>query len=249
MLGQLAGPGRGHEVWPEFGWRPHAAGSNDVRILLIEDDPMIGKSLVQALADEGMSVDWVRDGQSGLEAIGLAAYAVVLLDLGLPKMDGAEVLARARKAGRQAPIVVITARDDIASRISGLDLGADDYIVKPFEIGELLARMRAVQRRRAGQAQSRLQAGELALDLGTHEVTFRGHGEILPAREFALVWALAERPNMILSKAQLEEKLYGWGQEVESNAIDVLIHYVRRKFDKDIIRNVRGAGWMIAKEP
>ena len=219
-----------------------------MRVLLIEDDPMIGKGLVQALGDVGMSVDWVRDGAAGLEAIGLADYAVILLDLGLPKMDGTEVLARARRAGRRTPILVITARDDLESRVSGLDLGADDYILKPFELSELLARMRAVLRRQAGQTQSLLQAGELALDLATHTVTFRGHSEILPAREFALVWGLAERPGTILSKSQLEEKLYGWGEEVESNAVDVLIHYVRKKFDKDIIRNVRGAGWMIVKE-
>lgn len=219
-----------------------------MRVLLIEDDPMIGKGLVQALGDVGMSVDWVRDGVTGLEATGLADYAVILLDLGLPKMDGTEVLARARQAGRQTPILVITARDDLESRVSGLDLGADDYILKPFEISELLARMRAVQRRQAGQAQSLLQAGELALDLATHMVTFRGQSEVLPAREFALMRGLAERPGTILSKSQLEEKLYGWGEEVESNAIDVLIHYVRKKFDKDIIRNVRGAGWMIVKD-
>ena len=219
-----------------------------MRVLLIEDDPMIGKGLVQALGDVGMSVDWVRDGAAGLEAIGLADYAVILLDLGLPKMDGTEVLARARRAGRRTPILVITARDDLESRVAGLDLGADDYILKPFELSELLARMRAVLRRQAGQTQSLLQAGELALDLATHTVTFRGHSEILPAREFALVWGLAERPGTILSKSQLEEKLYGWGEEVESNAVDVLIHYVRKKFDKDIIRNVRGAGWMIVKE-
>ena len=219
-----------------------------MRMLLIEDDVMIGKSLLQALTDAGMTVDWVRDGESGAEAIAVGGHALILLDLGLPKLDGTKVLERARKAGKQTPIIIITARDSLDSRIAGLDIGADDYVVKPFEIGELLARIRAVQRRHAGQSQSSLRAGEITLDLASHTVVYRGITEALPAREFALLHALTERPGTILSKAQLEERLYGWGQEVESNAIDVLIHYVRKKFDKDVIRNVRGAGWMVRKE-
>lgn len=219
-----------------------------VRVLLIEDDAMIGKSLSRALGDAGMAVDWVRDGESGREAIATGGHGLILLDLGLPRLDGMELIRGARRAGTATPLLVITARDGLGSRVEGLDLGADDYVIKPFEIDELLARMRAVLRRRAGQARSLLQAGELALDLATHAVSHRGVSHILPAREFALVQALAERPGTILSKAQLEERLYGWGEEVESNAVDVLIHYVRRKFDKDIIRNVRGAGWMIAKD-
>jgi DNA-binding response OmpR family regulator len=142
---------------------------------------------------------------------------------------------------------VITARDELDDRVTGLDLGADDYLVKPFEVKELLARMRAVLRRHGGQAVSVLGTSEIELDLSSHEVTYRGLSQVLPAREFALMHALLERPGTILSRAQLEERLYGWGQEVESNAIDVLIHYVRRKFDKDIIHNVRGAGWMVPR--
>ncbi|EJZ22853.1 response regulator transcription factor, partial [Rhizobium sp. Pop5] len=145
------------------------------------------------------------------------------------------------------PILVITARDELDDRVTGLDLGADDYLVKPFEVKELLARMRAVLRRHGGQAVSILYTSEIELDLSSHEVKYRGCGEVLPAREFALLQALLERPGTILSRTQLEERLYGWGEEVESNAIDVLIHYVRRKFDKDIVRNVRGAGWMVPK--
>jgi two-component system OmpR family response regulator len=218
-----------------------------MRVLLIEDDMMIGKSLIQALDDAGMSVDWVRDGEGGMTAVAVGGHAIILLDLGLPKLDGMELLAHARNSGKSTPVLVITARDGLEDRIKGLDLGADDYIVKPFDSDELLARMRAVLRRHAGQPQSVMQAGEAVLDLATHRVSYRGQAAVLPAREFALLQALAERPGMILSRRQLEEKLYGWGEEVESNAIDVLIHYVRKKFDKDIVRNVRGAGWMIEK--
>lgn len=141
-----------------------------MRMLLIEDDVMIGKSLLQALTDAGMTVDWVRDGESGAEAIAVGGHALILLDLGLPKLDGTKVLERARKAGKQTPIIIITARDSLDSRIAGLDIGADDYVVKPFEIGELLARIRAVQRRHAGQSQSSLRAGEITLDLASHTV-------------------------------------------------------------------------------
>jgi DNA-binding response OmpR family regulator len=219
-----------------------------VRVLLIEDDPMIGKGLVQALGDAGMSTDWFRDGETGLEAASVGGHAIILLDLGLPKLDGLNLLAALRKSGTATPVLVITARDALASRVAGLDLGADDYILKPFDSEELLARIRAVLRRKSGQAQSVMQAGAVTLNFATHQVTFGDVSAILSAREFALLQALAERPGMILSRSQLEERLYGWGEEVESNAIDVLIHYIRKKFGKDIIRNLRGAGWLIAKE-
>ncbi|TAZ44112.1 response regulator transcription factor [Rhizobium leguminosarum] len=218
-----------------------------MRVLVIEDDVMLGRALVQALDDVGMSVDWVRDGQLGDEAIAVGGHGLVLLDLGLPGRSGLEILRSLRAAGDKRPILVITARDELDDRVTGLDLGADDYLVKPFEVKELLARMRAVLRRHGGQAVSILYTSEIELDLSNHEVKYRGCGEVLPAREFALLRALLERPGTILSRTQLEERLYGWGEEVESNAIDVLIHYVRRKFDKDIIRNVRGAGWMVPK--
>ncbi|BCH12076.1 DNA-binding response regulator [Mesorhizobium sp. 131-3-5] len=218
-----------------------------MRILLIEDDAMLGRGLVQALEDAGISVDWVRDGQLGGEAVAVGGHGLVLLDLGLPGRSGLQILRSLRTAGDTRPILVITARDELDDRVTGLDLGADDYLVKPFEVKELLARMRAVLRRRGGQAISVLSTSEVELDMSSHEVTYRGVSQVLPAREFALMHALMERPGTILSRGQLEEKLYGWGEEVESNAIDVLIHYVRRKFDKPIIRNVRGAGWMIPK--
>lgn len=218
-----------------------------MRVLVIEDDAMLGKALVQALEDAGMSVDWVRDGQLGDEAVAIGGHGLVLLDLGLPGRSGLEILRSVRASGNDTPILVITARDELNDRVAGLDLGADDYLVKPFEVKELLARMRAVLRRHGGRAASVLDTSEVELDLSSHQVTYRGSCQVLPAREFALMQALLERPGAILSRVQLEERLYGWGEEVESNAIDVLIHYVRRKFDKDIIRNVRGAGWMVPK--
>lgn len=218
-----------------------------MRVLVIEDDAMLGRALVQALEDADMSVDWVRDGTLGEEAIAVGGHSLVLLDIGLPGRSGTEILRSLRTAGDKRPILVITARDELDDRVAGLDLGADDYLVKPFEVKELLARMRAVLRRHGGQAVSIFTTSEVELDLSSHQVTYRGHSEVLPAREFALMQALLDRPGTILSRDQLEEKLYGWGEEVESNAIDVLIHYVRRKFDKDIIRNIRGAGWMVPK--
>lgn len=218
-----------------------------MRILLVEDDGMIARALTTALGNEGFSIDHVASGELALEALWSGGHGLVLLDLGLPELDGFEVLARARRKGVETPIIVVTARDALESRIHGLDIGADDYIVKPFEMSELAARIRAVLRRRAGKAVSRLDAGEVSLDLASHTVFYRGAEAVLPSREFALVQALVERPGMIFSRDALEEKLYGWGEEVESNAIDVLIYYVRKKFDKDIIRNVRGAGWMIPR--
>ncbi|EJB03791.1 response regulator with CheY-like receiver domain and winged-helix DNA-binding domain [Rhizobium leguminosarum bv. trifolii WSM597] len=218
-----------------------------MRLLLVEDDRMIAEALLKGLGRHAISVDWVTDGKAALEAVGLAEYGVVLLDLGLPRIDGMQVLESIRKAGKDIPILILTARDDLPSRVKGLDLGADDYVLKPFELDELLARIRAVMRRKAGHAQSLIQAGEVTLDLATYSVTFREVTETLSAREFALLRILAERPGLILSRSQLEERIYGWGEEIESNAIEVLIHYIRKRFHKDVIRNVRGAGWMIPK--
>ncbi|WP_298427288.1 response regulator transcription factor [Rhodoblastus sp.] len=218
-----------------------------MRVLLVEDDAMIGKGLVTALAAAGMSVDWVRDGAQAESAVHEQGYAIVLLDLGLPHANGFEVLQAARREGIDTPVLIITARDHVDDRVAGLDLGADDYLVKPFETRELLARMRALVRRRAGQATSSLVAGALELDTETHELSSGTIREVLPAREYALMLALFERPGRILSRAQIEDRIYGWGEEVESNAVDVLIHSIRRKFGKGVILNVRGAGWMVAK--
>jgi two-component system OmpR family response regulator len=218
-----------------------------MRVLVIEDDRMLGKALQQALGDDGYTVDWVRSGGDGVEAAANAAYAVILLDMGLPDRDGLGVLRAIRSSGGLTPVIVITARDGLDDRVRGLDGGADDYVLKPFEIRELLARMRAVLRRRhgGGQASTVMRHGELVVDLDSHRVEYRGRSHVLGAREFALVCALIERPGAVLTRSQIEERLYGWGEEVESNAVDVLIHYVRRRFGKDIIRNLRGSGWAI----
>ncbi len=218
-----------------------------MRVLLIEDDPMIGKALVRGLNDHGITVDWLRNGVEGREALALRDHTLVLLDIGLPELSGIEILRAARADGTSAPILIITARDGLDDRIAGLDLGADDYIVKPFELGELLARMRAVLRRHNGHPQSLISNGEITLNIAQHEASYRNIELVLPAREFALLQALMLRPGTILSRAQIEQQIYGWGEEVESNAVDVLIHAIRRKFDKEIIRNVRGAGWMVVK--
>lgn len=208
---------------------------------------MIGQSLARALADHGMSIDWVRNGLDGAEALALGEHALALLDLGLPGRQGLDLLKAARAAGNRVPIIVITARDELDDRVAGLDLGADDYVSKPFAARELIARMQAVLRRHGGLARSVMETDELTLDLEKHELAYRRAELLLPAREFALMRALMERPGTILSRSQLEERLYGWGEEVESNAVEVLIHSIRKKFGKEVIRNVRGAGWMVVK--
>ncbi len=218
-----------------------------MRILLLEDDTMIGEGLSRALAEQGMSVDWVRDGCEAEAALRVGGHALVLLDLGLPNAEGLDLLKAARDRGVHTPVLIITARDEVDSRVIGLDLGADDYLVKPFEVRELLARMRAVLRRRAGRAKSRMTAGLIELDPETHELLYGEFAQVLPAREYALMHALMERPGRILSREEIEDRIYGWGEEVESNAVDALIHSIRRKFGKAIISNVRGAGWMVPK--
>ncbi|HYF43400.1 MAG TPA: response regulator transcription factor [Ramlibacter sp.] len=217
-----------------------------MRVLLVEDDEMIGPSLMRALESNGWSVDWVKEGELAQSAMADGGYACVLLDLGLPRRDGIEVLRRARASGDQTPVVVLTARDGLEDRITGLDIGADDYLLKPYEFRELLARMRAVIRRRDGSAHSIIGGDLVQLDLTTREVVVQGERSQLSAREFSLLHALLERPGAILSREQLESRIYGWGEEVSSNAVDVLIHGMRRKLGADTIRNVRGLGWRIA---
>lgn len=220
-----------------------------MHILLIEDDPMIGQSLARALKDVGIAGDWVRDGMTGEAAIESDKYSLILLDLGLPKKSGFDVLKTMRAKGNQTPLLIITARDEIDDRVTGLDLGADDYLIKPFGLKELMARIRAILRRNDDPAISTLGNGEITLNLATHETTYRGKTLPLSSREFALLHALVDRPGTILSRTQLEERLYPLSEEVGSNAVDVLIHYLRKKFDNEIIRNVRGVGWMVVKHP
>ncbi len=220
-----------------------------MRVLLVEDDHMIGASLKSGLAGQAMAVDWVQTAAAAEDSFASNAYSMVLLDLGLPDSSGLDVLRWIRADKNRVPILIITARDDLPSIVSGLDLGADDYIVKPFDFTELTARMRAVIRRQTGHSASKIECGEVLLDMANHEVSYRGAMQFLPAREFALMFSLAERGGAILSRAQLEDRLYGFGEEVESNAVDVLIFYIRKKFGPEIIRNVRGAGWLIPKGP
>ena len=219
-----------------------------MRILLIEDDEMIGVSLGKALREAGFSLDWFRDGIVGQTALSTGGYVAALLDLGLPRRAGLEVLRRVRAQGTRVPILILTARDALEDRVAGLDLGADDYVIKPFEFPELLARLRAVVRRYDGHPQSSVGTDELQLDLSTRELSYRGISALLSAREFALLHALLERPGAILSRRQLEERIYGWDDAVSSNAVEVIIHGVRRRFGTDVIRNVRGLGWKVSTE-
>jgi two-component system OmpR family response regulator len=216
-----------------------------MRVLLVEDDRMIGEAMLQALKDAAYAVDWERDGVGAIDAIEAIDYELVILDLGLPGKDGLAVLEQLRSSGDTTPVLVVTARDTLDERIRGLDMGADDYLVKPFETGELLARMRAVARRKLGQSLPVLTNGVLRLDPATREADFCGEHCRLTAREFALLQALLLRPGAILSRDELETRIYGWNEEVESNAVEFLIHAVRKKLGSTVIRNVRGVGWMV----
>jgi two-component system OmpR family response regulator len=216
-----------------------------VRVLLVEDDKMIGAAVEQALRDAAYAVDWVRNGRDGIEATELESYDAVLLDLGLPLADGHAVLRSIRTQSRKIPVIIVTARDAVDDRVAGLDLGADDYLIKPFEIKELLARMRAVLRREGSGATAVLGNGILQLDPTTREATCEDNKAVLTAREFALLQTLLLRPGVILSRGELEGHIYGWNEEVESNAIEYLIHAVRKKLGATAIRNVRGVGWMV----
>lgn len=208
---------------------------------------MIGEAVAQALKDASYAVDWVRDGSTALASIATQEYGLVLLDLGLPKKGGLEVLRTVRSRGNAVPVLVITARDALEDRIVGLDTGADDYVLKPFEMSELLARMRAVIRRKGGASGPMLSNGSLSLDPATREVLSDGVVIRLSGKEFSLLQALLIRPGAILSRSELEDRLYGWGEEVESNAIEFLIHSLRKKMGSGSIKNVRGVGWMVSK--
>ena len=218
-----------------------------MRVLLIEDDQMLGSAVVQALHDASYAVDWVQDGAKATIALDHHDFELILLDLGLPGRDGLDVLRHLRSAGDATPVLVMTARDSVDQRIEGLDVGADDYLGKPFAVGELLARMRALVRRRAGAATSVLTNGVIALELARKVAIVNGAETSLSGREFALLQALMLRPGAVLSRAQLEQSIYGWGEEVESNAVDFIIHGLRRKLGAGRIRNVRGLGWMVER--
>ena len=216
-----------------------------MRLLLVEDDPMIGASVQNGLRQEGLSVDWVRDGAAAEFALASGVHELVLLDLGLPKKGGLDLLAGMRRKGMAVPVLVITARDSVADRVKGLDAGADDYLVKPFDLDELSARIRALMRRHGGRASPVIEHGPLRLDPATHEFFLDGSPVNLSGREFSLLHALLEQPGVPLSRAQLEERIYGWNEEIESNAIEVYIHSLRRKLGAEWIRNVRGVGYRV----
>ena len=220
-----------------------------MRVLLVEDDPMLGNAVSQALRDASYAVDWLQDGRSASAALTQHNFEVILLDLGLPQRDGLGVLRALRVQGDATPVLIITARDAVEQRIEGLDTGADDYLVKPFAVGELLARMRALGRRRVGASSPVLTNGTLSLDPATKTVTVGDVEQTLSNREFALLRELLVRPGAVLSRGELEDRIYGWGEEVESNVVEYIIHSLRRKLGAESIRNVRGLGWMVERSP
>lgn len=217
-----------------------------MRLLLIEDDPMIGKSIREGLRREGYGVDWVRDGWAGERSLSEEAYDLVMLDLGLPRKDGLDVLRETRRAGKAIPILVITARDGVDDRVKGLDAGADDYLVKPFSMAELSARVRALIRRSSGRTETVVRCGELEVDPLTRDARWRGEHVALTQREFALLERLMHRAGAVVSKSALEQSVYAWGEEVESNAIEVHISNLRKKLDPAVIQTVRGAGYRVS---
>ncbi|MBA1243764.1 response regulator transcription factor [Pseudomonas japonica] len=219
-----------------------------MRVLLVEDDPMIGEAVRAALKDQSYAADWVRHGAMAMASLDAQRYDLVLLDLGLPGWDGLAVLAHIRGRGDQVPLIIITARHGVDDRLKGLDGGADDYVLKPFEMVELLARIRAVFRRKGGDARPMLSNGVLCLDPVSKVASADGGIDVqLSNREFALLQALMIRPGAILSRGELEDRIYGWGEEVESNAVEYIIHALRRKLGNHVIKNVRGLGWMVSK--
>lgn len=218
-----------------------------MRILLVEDDPQIGAAIASALDDAGMVADWVTDGSAALASIEAGAFELMLLDIGLPKKDGLSVLKQVRQKRNSIPVIMITARDSVEDRIAGLDLGADDYLVKPFLIDELMARIRAVARRHSGNAQPLLTSGDITIDPASKAATCNDEELDLTGKEYRLLHSLLLAPGRIYSREELEEKVYGWDEEVKSNAIEFLIHNLRKKTHKSAIKNVRGLGWMVPK--
>jgi two-component system, OmpR family, response regulator QseB len=218
-----------------------------MRLLVVEDDPMIGRAVVAGLHGAGYAADWARDGAEAELALANGVYDLALLDLGLPRRDGLEILKGVRRSGKELPVVIITARDGLENRVNGLDSGADDYLVKPFDLDELLARVRAVLRRREGRGRPEIVYGALVLDPVRREVTFRARPVDLTAREFSVLEMLMKDPGAVVSRERLEDAVYGWGEEVGSNSIEVHLHHLRRKLEPRLIRNVRGVGYRVAQ--
>ena len=219
-----------------------------MRILLIEDDAMIGKAVRQGLSLAGFAVDWVMDGRAAELSLANGVYDLAVLDLGLPLRDGMAVLATLRGLGNSMPVLIASARDTVRDRIAGLDAGADDYVQKPFDLDELVARVRALLRRHAGSGLPLMKCGALVLDPVHKSVTQDGSAVELSAKEFAVLEALMQRPGAVLSREQLEESVYGWGEEVASNAVEVHLHHLRKKLGAAVIKNVRGVGYRVTED-
>lgn len=216
-----------------------------MRLLLVEDDDVLGDGLVAGLSMEGYTVDWITDGKMADEALRNTAYEIVILDLGLPKMDGFEVLKSLRSRKDQTPVLILTANDSIKNRVAGLDYGADDFVIKPFDLTEVCARLRALIRRVEGRAQPLLEQGDLVLDIAAHKVFYQGELVNLSQREFAILHFLLLNQGKVISRTRLEESLYSWDTDIESNTIEVYIHHLRKKLDNKIVRTVRGVGYII----
>ena len=221
------------------------AYDSSMHVLLVEDDPMIGRAIAHGLGQAGLSVDWVGDGASGLAALTKGGHELVILDIGLPRMNGLDMLRNIREQRNDVAVLIVSARDEVADRIEGLNAGADDYLLKPFDLDELIARVRALLRRRSGAVTSQLVAGSLVLDPQRRTVTHNAEPVLLTAKEFAILEALMRKPGVVLSRERLEEAVYGWADEIGSNAVEVHLHNLRRKLGPHLIRNVRGVGYRI----
>ncbi|WP_268800982.1 response regulator [Pseudomonas huanghezhanensis] len=220
-----------------------------MRLLLIEDDVALGEGIHQALSREGYTVDWLKDGTSALHALLSETFDVAILDLGLPRMDGLEVMRRMRESGSTLPVLILTARDATEDRIAGLDAGADDYLVKPFDLSELKARLRALLRRSAGRARMLIEHAGISLDPATQQVTYHNTPVPLTPKEYQLLYELLSPPGRVMTRERLIQLLYGWNEEAESNTLEVHIHHLRKKFSSDLIRTVRGVGYLVEDRP
>ncbi|SNS22805.1 response regulator transcription factor [Pseudomonas segetis] len=218
-----------------------------MRILLVEDDQALGEGIRTALKPEGYTVDWLQDGKSALHALSEEAFDLAVLDLGLPRMDGLQVLKHLRAAANPVPVLVLTARDSTADRIKGLDAGADDYLIKPFDVAELKARLRALLRRSFNRPQPALEYRGISLDPVSHEVNYQGQTITLQRKEYLLLHELLAQPGRVMSRDKLQQALYGWGEEIESNALEVHVHHLRKKFFPELIRTIRGVGYLVDK--
>ena len=220
-----------------------------MRLLLVEDDVALGEGIHQALSREGYTVDWVRDGASALHALLSELFDLAILDLGLPRLDGLAVLRRVRESGSALPVLILTARDATEDRIAGLDAGADDYLIKPFDLSELKARLRALLRRSAGRARVTIEHAGIRLDPTTQQVTYKDEPVALTPKEYQLLYELLSPPGRVMTRERLMQLLYGWNEEAESNTLEVHIHHLRKKFSSELIRTVRGVGYLVEDRP